>query len=301
MLKRSGYSILVIILCTMLVSCTKEQPKEPEKAIVAEETTPVDTSPVVAEIGDEKITLSQLDRAVKRLPLPYQERFKTEEGQKYVLDDLITIALLSREAQSLKLDQKPEIKEQLEGIRKRILSAEVLKAELAKEPVPGEKDARQYYELNRAQFTKLEQVKLRKIVVPTIQEGNVILKALEEGGDFAQLAREKSIDPTRASGGYVGWVGRDRVKPETVFDLEKGEFSELIRTANGYAIMFVEDKKPATLVDYNLVEPAIIRRLRAEQEEKVLGSLRTRLFKEMKVTIHEDRLKQVSPQEDKKQ
>jgi hypothetical protein len=38
--------------------------------------------------------------------------------------------------------------------------------------------------------------------------------------------------------------------------------------------------------------PAIIQRLRVQQEGKVLSSLRTRLFKEMKVTIYEDRLAQ---------
>ncbi|MDD5153997.1 MAG: peptidylprolyl isomerase [Desulfovibrionales bacterium] len=295
MLKKSGYMVLMLMLCVTFLSCTKEQPKQPEEVVVTEGPAQTDTSPVVAEIGEERITLNQLDRAIERLPLPYQERFKTEEGRKYVLDDLITTVLLSREAERLKLDQKPEIKEQLEGIKKRILSAGLLRAEMAKEPVPGEKESRQYYESHKEQFTEPEKVRMRQIVVRTAEEGQDIIKALREGHDFVQMAKEKSVDPSKANGGYIGWVGRDRMKPdfaETIFKLGKGEFSAPMPTAKGYVIILIEDKKAAIPVDYSKVEPAIIQRLRAEREEKVLGALRTRLFKEMNVTIYEDKLAQ---------
>lgn len=293
MLKRSGRIALILMLYVTFLSCTKEQPKQSGEAVVTEGPAQTDTSPVVAEIGEGKITLNQLDQAIKRLPLPYQERFKTEEGRKYVLDDLITTALLSREAERLKLDQKPEMKEQLEGIKKRILSAELLRAEMAKEPVPGEKEARQYYELRKEQFTEPESVKIRQIVVGTREEGEDILNALKEGSDFARLAKEKSVDPSKASGGYIGWVSRDRIKPdfaEIIFKLGKGEISGLVPAAKGYAIILVEDKRAARSVDYKQVMPAIIQRLRVQQEDKALSSLRTRLFKEMNVTIYEDRL-----------
>ncbi|MEW6328210.1 MAG: peptidyl-prolyl cis-trans isomerase [Thermodesulfobacteriota bacterium] len=295
MLKKSGHIVLMLMLCVTFLSCTKEQPKQPEEVVVTEERAQPDTSPVVAEIGEEKITLNQLDQAIKRLPLPYQERFKTEEGRKYILDDLVTAALLSREAERLKLDQKPEVKEQLQSIKKRILAAELLRAEMAKEPVPGEKEARQYYESHKEQFTEPEKVRMRQIVVQTPEEGQGIIKALREGNDFARLAKERSIDPSKASGGYIGWVSRDRMKPdfaETIFKLGKGEFSAPIPTAKGYVIILVEDKKAAVPVDYSRAEAAIIQRLRIQQEEKVLAALRTRLFKEMKVTIYEDKLAQ---------
>lgn len=295
MLKRSGHIVLMLMLCVTFLSCTKEQPKQPEKVKVTEEPVQADTSPVVAEIGEEKITLNQLDRVVKRLPLPYQERFKTEEGRKYVLDDLITTILLSREAERLKFDQKPEVKEQLQSIEKRILSTALLRAEMAKEPVPGEKEARQYYELNKGQFTEPESVKIRQIVAGTREGGEEILKALKEGSDFARLAKEKSIDPSKASGGYIGWVSRDRMKPdfaEIIFKLGKGEISGLIPAAKGYAIILVEDKRAARSVDYKQVMPAIIQRLLVQREDKVLNRLRTRLFKEMNVKIYEDRLAQ---------
>ncbi len=295
MLKRSGHIVLMLMLCVTFLSCTKEQPKQPEEVVVTEGPAQTDTSPVVAEIGEEKITLNQLDRAIKRLPLPYQERFKTEEGRKYVLDDLVTTALLSREAERLKLDQKPEVKEQLGSIKKRILSAELLRAEMAKEPVPGEKEARQYYESHKEQFTEPEKVKMRQIVVRTPEEGQEIIKVLQEGHDFVQLAKEKSVDPSKANGGYIGWVSRDRMKPdfaETIFKLGKGGFSTPMPTAKGYVIILVEDKKAATSVDYSKVEPAIIQRLRVEREDRALNRLRTRLFKEMNVTIYEDKLAQ---------
>lgn len=79
-----------------------------------------------------------------------------------------------------------------------------------------------------------------------LERAQGVLQRLRQGGDFAQLAREYSDDPSSSSGGELGWFGRGDMVPEfdkAVFSLRVGETSNLVRTKLGYHIIQVEEKK----------------------------------------------------------
>lgn len=283
--------VLILVFFLFLGGCGK---KDSEKPASGTPKSAADKSAVVAKIGDETITLNQIDSAIGHLPAAYQEKLKTDEGRKYVLDDLVKVTIFSKEAERLKLDQKPEVSESLRDIRKRILASELIRAEMAKLAVPGEKEASEYYKNNEERFTKSQEFKVRQILVRTKVEAEQVVKELKSGADFAKTAKEKSIDPSKASGGNVGWVNRRIMNPaiaETVSKLAKGEISHPIQSPNGFHILLVEDKRTGKPLDFNQVKPAIIQTLRAEQEQKMLDQLRTKLFKEMNVTIFEEKLR----------
>ncbi|MCI0699213.1 peptidylprolyl isomerase [candidate division KSB1 bacterium] len=78
------------------------------------------------------------------------------------------------------------------------------------------------------------------ILVKTEAEAQDILKQLQAGGDFAKLAREKSIDPNSSKrGGDLGdaYPGDFFKEFETaIFALKAGELSGVIKTTNGFHI-----------------------------------------------------------------
>ena len=79
-----------------------------------------------------------------------------------------------------------------------------------------------------------------------LERAKGVLQRLRQGGDFAQLAREYSDDPSSSSGGELGWFGRGDMVPEfdrAAFSLKVGEISDLVRTKLGYHIIQVEEKK----------------------------------------------------------
>lgn len=79
-----------------------------------------------------------------------------------------------------------------------------------------------------------------------LERAKSVLQRLREGGDFAQLAREYSDDPSGSSGGELGWFGRGDMVPEfdrASFSLKVGEISDLVRTRFGYHIIQVEERK----------------------------------------------------------
>ncbi len=73
-----------------------------------------------------------------------------------------------------------------------------------------------------------------------------VKKLLDDGGDFAELAREYSEDPSASSGGDLGYFGRGDLVEEfekAAFALDVGEISEPVLTRYGYHIIKCVDKQ----------------------------------------------------------
>jgi parvulin-like peptidyl-prolyl isomerase len=82
------------------------------------------------------------------------------------------------------------------------------------------------------------------ILVKTEQEANIALYDVTHGKAFDDVAKEKSICPSRKSGGSLGWFGRGQMVKEfetAAFALKKGEVSKPIKTQFGWHIIKVDD------------------------------------------------------------
>lgn len=95
--------------------------------------------------------------------------------------------------------------------------------------------------------TEAEQVHARHILVASEQEAQDLLAQLQDGADFAELAREYSLDPsTKESGGDLGFFPRGTlVVPEVedvAFSLAVGQVSDIVHSAMGYHIVQVVER-----------------------------------------------------------
>jgi len=95
---------------------------------------------------------------------------------------------------------------------------------------------------------KMEQVRLRHILVASAEEANNILKQIKTNDDFVRLAQQYSLDMgTRDSGGELGFYPRGVLSPEidrVAFSLVVGQISDVISTAFGYHIIQVLERDP---------------------------------------------------------
>lgn len=86
-----------------------------------------------------------------------------------------------------------------------------------------------------------EQVWARHILVEKETEAKAVLSLINQGVDFAELARKYSKDTgSGANGGDLGWFGRGMMVPEfekAAFNLEVGEISKPVQTQFGYHII----------------------------------------------------------------
>ena len=95
-----------------------------------------------------------------------------------------------------------------------------------------------------------EHVRARHILVDTMDEAESILAQLQNGADFASLAKAYSLDvSTKDTGGDLGFFPRGiLVVPEVeeaAFALQPGQLSEVVHSALGYHIVQVVEREPA--------------------------------------------------------
>jgi len=131
----------------------------------------------------------------------------------------------------------------------------------------------EFFNKNSSQLQKLPAtVTLRQIVVapkPTPRQDSVALAKAEslyveisKGGDFEQIAKRESMDPsTKELGGDLGWRRRGDFVPEfdrVYFALRPGVVSPPIKTVFGYHLIRVDRVQPAEVKGRHiLIRPAI--------------------------------------------
>lgn len=111
-----------------------------------------------------------------------------------------------------------------------------------------------YFETNKDTFKQEEQVKASHILVETEETAKEVKEKLAGGADFAELAKEYSIDKSNSEkGGQLGFFGRGAMVQEfeeAAFSLELNTISEPVKTNLGYHIIKVEDKTEEKEANY---------------------------------------------------
>jgi len=134
-------------------------------------------------------------------------------------------------------------------------------------------EVRRRYDATRESYREEEQVKARHILFSArdvgpevdkkakVRADSLLAAIRKDGGDFGELARRFSQDPSAATNsGDLGWFGRKRMVKEfedAAFALKPGEISSVVKTMFGYHIIKLEDRKPAGIKPYAEVEPTL--------------------------------------------
>ncbi|HEY6713834.1 MAG TPA: peptidylprolyl isomerase [Rubrobacter sp.] len=184
----------------------------------------------------------------------------------------------NQEAYEQALKQNNITEEQLrEDIRENLPVQEVQKR-VAGDAEPSDDEIQNYYEKNKeAQFTTPEQRCVRHILFNKDQKEKAkdVKQQLENGGDFAKLAKENSQDPgSAAKGGDLGCLGKGETVPEfeqAAFGAERGEIVGPVQTEFGYHILQVTDVKPEQTRSLQEVESQIRSQLATEKQSEAFN------------------------------
>src|ERR1700722_15816488 len=85
-------------------------------------------------------------------------------------------------------------------------------------------------------------IPVRLIVVNSAEDAQAIEARLKAGADFAVLAREASVDPTSADGGFLGKIDPASLRGELrdgLSAVQPGQLSKIVKLPSGYAILQV--------------------------------------------------------------
>ncbi|PWL19688.1 peptidylprolyl isomerase [Falsochrobactrum shanghaiense] len=203
-----------------------------------------DPAKVLATVNGKDITVGEVDQAAGDLD-PQFARLPVEQRRLAALAALIDIKAMSGEAEKEKLDQSEEFKSRMEFLRERALHNEYFKSEVVDKI--SDADVRARYDKEIAAIPPQVEVRARHILVKTKEEAEAIIKKLEDGGKFEDLAKESSTDGTAANGGDLGYFTEGQMVPEfekAAFALKPSEYTkEPVQSQFGFHVIQLEDRR----------------------------------------------------------
>ncbi len=250
-------------------------------------------------------------------------------GYHAVLDEMIIDALLEEKSADVEVADK-EIEENVSRFKSQFSSEEEMKRVLQQngdslEDVkmaigqnlkkrtwimqrlgdaeePSDEEVKAFYEENKEGFAEPEMVRASHILLltpETLTDEEVaekkraiedLKKRIDEGADFAEIAREFSEDPgSRENGGDLDFFSRERMVPEfseAAFAADKGSVVGPVKTQFGFHLIKVTDRKEARTVPVEEASAQIKQYLGELKQQQKLRQLFTALKQQADVAIH---------------
>jgi parvulin-like peptidyl-prolyl isomerase len=184
----------------------------------------------------------------------------------------------NQEAYEQALKQNNITEDQLREDIRENLPVQKVQERVAGDAEPSDEEIQNYYEQNKgAQFTTPAQRCVRHILFTKDQKEKAeeVKQQLEDGGDFAELAKENSEDPGSAeNGGDLGCLGKGETVPEfekAAFGAEQGEIVGPVQTEFGYHVLQITDAKPEQTRPLEEVESQIRSQLATEKQSEAFS------------------------------
>lgn len=234
-------------------------------------------------------------------------------GGKATLENVITQELINQEAKANNIEvSDADIDSEIALIKKSFGSDEEFEATLAQyqmtldslkkdtkinltirkilEPKTDvtDEEIQQFYDANKETLGTPEEIQASHILVATKEEADAILAELKQGGDFAAIAKEKSIDPgSKDNGGDLGFFGKGAMVPEfetAAFALKVNEISAVVQTENGFHIIKKIAEKAAVIPTFEEKKEEIKKQLVATEANELSEAWMTEIRAKAKIT-----------------
>ena len=229
---------------------------------------------VLAVVGGKAITDEDVQRTLMNLGARAQQ-YNNPKGRQVILDQLINKELIFLDARKNLLEMDPEFKEELEQLKKELLSNFYVEKFLRDVKVK-EEDVRKYFQEHPEEFAGEETVSARHILVESEEKAKDILAKIQAGEvTFEDAAKAFSTCPSAQHGGDLGEFGRGQMVPEfdsACFSMSEGEVRGPVKTQFGYHLIKLEKKNEAKPVTFEKVREDLTQKLLADAQQKAYQS-----------------------------
>ncbi len=283
--------ITVLSCCTLLIGCNQSGDGATNSAQTDTEQ-PAADSPILPVGGEQPALSPDVLLTVNGQPvsrtlfgLYFKERVRdpakasdNPQLQMKVLNELSNLLILSQDAEQKQLDKSAEVEATLTLFRAKLLTQAAIQRHL-KEHQPTEADYQKLYDAEYANKSSTE-FKARHILLKEEEKAKEIIALLQQGGDFAELAKTHSTGPTGANGGDLGWFDSEQmVKPfaDAVQAMEKGKYSEApVKTQFGWHVILLEDSRDLPAPSLDAVRSELTTRLQQQVLADYIQELRAK-------------------------
>ena len=231
----------------------------------------------IAVVNGKAVPKARVDALVAQATKSGQP--KTPELEKQARDEVVMREMFMQEAEKRGLQASGEFKTQMEFARQQILIRELFDDYRKKNPVT-DAEVQAEYDKFKAQSSGTE-YRARHILVEKEEDAKGLIKQLNGGAKFEEVAKKNSKDPGSAeNGGDLDFAKPDAYVPEfgqAMSKLKKGEMTqEPVKSQFGYHIIKLEDTRQATFPPLAEVKPQIEQRLTQVKLAKFRDEIRSK-------------------------
>ena len=231
--------------------------------------------PIVANVNNEDISLETMIHAMNELPPEIQSQ-PFMSYYEDLLERVIDIKLFAQEGKKMKLHEEPSVRAAIDFVIEKVLMQAFL-SKYVQENIK-EENIKASYNNFIADETSREEVKASHILMDTESEAIDVINMLNDGDDFAQLAKNKSTGPSGPSGGDLGWFKRGQMVPpfeKAAFSLNKNEITQRpVQTQFGWHVIKIFDKRIPEAPSYESMKNKLIQDLERKIVSKKIQDLR---------------------------
>ena len=264
---------------------------------------------VLVQSSRVKITRADVDAELQTIPSTRRYEFAaSSERMSKLLNSLLETKTLAGEARASGLDKDPEVQARIAVQIDRLLAAarsEQIEREAEAEFNRRRDDfmgrAHELYLLDKARYTLPEQIRASHILVKTDKHANdealklaleIRAKAVENGADFRELARQYSEDPSaKKNAGSLGWFSAnqmDRAFWAGALALRKpGDISEPVLSSFGYHIILLEEKRPAQIQSFEVVKNQALAEVRNDYVKAAKIKMLDGIYKDPSLEVNQ--------------
>ena len=203
--------------------------------------------------------------------LPEEQRFQTLVGY------MVNRILASEAAKKAGLENDADVAK-IKAFMERKALQDVYIAKMLMERV-REEDVTAYYGKEIVNGPAEEEVRARHILLDNREAADAVVADLENGADFAALAKERSKGPSGPSGGDLGYFSKQSMVPafsDAAFKLAAGETSPPVQTQFGWHVIRVEDRRNRPVPPFDQVRDQIYQLLISEAQRDIYDEMRAK-------------------------
>lgn len=265
---------IAVALASMISLSACDQPQQSESSF----------NPVPPSIRQGEVIMKAGDKITITEPMveSFADQRAGEDGKlsdaerQKVINDLVDLELLTQYAMEQNLPDDPAVAANLLQKYYSVLAAAAVSHYLEKNPV-DDAALRETYEQWAAE-QQGQEYRAGHILVDEKEKAEAIIDKLEEGGDFAELAKAESKDSSAAEGGDLGWFSSQQVVPpfaKAVTELSPGEYTHSpIETEFGWHIIKLYEQREREVPPLEEVKSRLSRLAQINRIQALLNQLR---------------------------
>lgn len=208
------------------------------------------------------------------------------DAQLRVLNELVNNVMIANSPQGKALAQDEEIAAAIDVARTRLIAQAFIRDELDKLKIEDD-ELRARFEATHGDGAGKE-FKARHILMDDRDKAVAAIERLDKGEDFAKLASELSIGPSKKDGGDLGWFEKNQMVSEfseATQQLADGAYSKTpVKTQFGWHVILREESRDLPKPAFEDVREELERELRQEHVARLVAGIRDKT----KIEIQQD-------------